>query len=598
MNRMEWKSQPRAALQAAGSLGIGALLLLLLMVAMGSATVYESAHSTEQAQAVFYSAAWFRGLLALLALNILAAVLARYLFRRRQVPFVITHAGLLTILLGALVTDRFGVSGQLSLGQGEKADHFIITGDAMSFGRRGETGDSLDLGRKLGNRRSALDRLPGAELTVDGLRATALRYLPRVTWETRVTDDSPTPRLAVELVLTTDGHELRGWVFPDEPLALGGKEVTLRAESPEAWERILSGQGGSDSPGMGGPNSPGKARIEIAGAAFEFPLEACTEKAVKVGDTGYTLRVLRYLPHAVVGPERTIVNASDRPANPAIEAEIAGPDGTETRLAFARFPDFHGRAGEKQNPNLKLGFVAATDLQAASEIEVLSGPAGQLAVRFAGEAQPGAVHRFEADRPVPTPWPGQTLGLGRRFKQARTHLEALPAEVSGGEPQPALLLSVTGAGLNLEFWLPKSGEHTFEAVGNTYQVRYDDPVVPLGFTVGLNSFRVGYYPGGERPRSYESNVTLTDPDTGRDQGCVISMNRPGQLKGFTLYQSSYRQVGEGLATVLSVARDPGRPIVFLGYIAAMLGIALALAQRAAAWRAATPCPDLTAKSRD
>ena len=579
---MDRTFQPRAILRAIGSLGIGALLLLLLMVAMGSATVYESMHSTEEAQALFYTAPWFHALLVLLAVNLAAAVLGRYAFQRRQLPFLVTHAGLLTILLGALVTDRLGLSGQLSLSQGEKASEFIVPGEVVSFGRSGQAGVTLDLGRSLGNRRSAVDRLPDAEVTVDGIRVSVLRYLPHADWETRVTDDAPAAHLAVELLLNTDHGEDRGWVFAEEPLTLCGRQVTLRvAESPAAWEQLLSGKDGTDS--------KGKARLEIAGAAFEVPLEACMDKAAPVGDTGYTLRILRYLPHAIVGPERTIVSASDRPLNPAIEVEIAGPKGTETRLAFARFPDFHGRPGETQAADLKLTFVAAADLMSGSDIEVLSGPQGKLAVRFAAAGGPGAYQQFEPGRPLPTPWPAQTLGLGRRFEHARAQAEAVPATAAVMDHQAALQLRVSGQQVNHEFWMPKSAEHAIEVAGNTYRIHYGDRVVPLGFTVTLNSFRVGYYPGGERPRSYESNVTLTDPSTGRDQGCVVSMNRPGTFGGYTLYQSSYRQDEAGLATVLSVARDPGRPIVFLGYAAAMLGIALALAQRVAGWRH-TPRP--------
>lgn len=577
---MDRKPQPRAVLQAVGSLGVGALLLLLLMVAMGSATVYESAHGTEQAQAMFYGTPWFRGLLTLLAVNLGAAVLGRLPIQRRQIPFVVTHVGLLTILLGALVTYRFGLSGQLTLGEGEKGDHFTLPGEAVSLGRHGEVGTSLDLGRFLGDRRSAVDRLSGAAVTVDGIQVTALRYLPQVTWETQVSDDSPTPRAGVELVLSAAGHEERGWALADEAGSLGGRELALRpVETPEAWARILSGQGEA--------GSKGKARLEIGGVAFEIPLEACSKEPVRVGDSGYTLRVLRYLPHAVVGPDRTIVSASDRPLNPAIEAEIAGPSGTETRLAFARFPDFHGRTGEKQTLDVKLGFLASTELLPAAEIEVLSGPAGELAIRFAGEGQAAAAKALEAGRPVPTPWPGQSIGLGRRFSHVRTHQEPLPATPSAmAERSAALYVHIAGQGIDQNVWLPKFGEHTLEAGGHSYDLRYGDLVVPLGFTVTLNSFRIGYYPGGQQPRSYESNVTVTDADTGRDQGCVISMNRPGRFGGYTLYQSSYRQDGKMLATVLSVARDPGRPIVFLGYAAAMVGISLALMQRAASWRAA------------
>ena len=98
-------------LRGIASLWMGALLLVLLLLAMACATVYESTHGTEQALHVFYRARWFHGLLFLLGLNILAAVVVRYPFTRRQVGFVLTHLGIIAILLGAVTTKFFGVEG-------------------------------------------------------------------------------------------------------------------------------------------------------------------------------------------------------------------------------------------------------------------------------------------------------------------------------------------------------------------------------------------------------------------------------------------------------------------------------------------------------
>ncbi|MBU0616981.1 MAG: cytochrome c biogenesis protein ResB, partial [Planctomycetes bacterium] len=88
---------------------------------------------------------------------------------------------------------------------------------------------------------------------------------------------------------------------------------------------------------------------------------------------------------------------------------------------------------------------------------------------------------------------------------------------------------------------------------------------------------VGHYPGTQRPRSFESHVSFFDPATGREQSCVISMNQPAKHGSYTLYQSSYRQSARGPAiSYLSVSRDPGKPVVFAGYIAMMIGMLLVL----------------------
>ena len=70
-------SGPWVFLRVVGSLWFAALLLVLLSVAMACATVFESTHGTERALHIFYRSAWFEGLLALVGLNVLAAVVVR-----------------------------------------------------------------------------------------------------------------------------------------------------------------------------------------------------------------------------------------------------------------------------------------------------------------------------------------------------------------------------------------------------------------------------------------------------------------------------------------------------------------------------------------
>lgn len=114
----------RSFIKTIGSLWLAVVLLMLLLVAMDSATAFESVHGTQRALTVFYKADWFQILLALLGLNILAAVIARYPFSRRQIGMVITHGAILVVLSGAWVTKQWGIDGQLGLREGQMASVF------------------------------------------------------------------------------------------------------------------------------------------------------------------------------------------------------------------------------------------------------------------------------------------------------------------------------------------------------------------------------------------------------------------------------------------------------------------------------------------
>lgn len=122
----------RTVLALAGSLWIGALLLMLLVVAMACATVHEAAHGTPSALADFYHARWFLGLLGLVSVNILASLLARWPWNRRHAGLLLTHGGLLLVVAGALITGVAGVDGQLAIYEGETARQFLVRPPAGS----------------------------------------------------------------------------------------------------------------------------------------------------------------------------------------------------------------------------------------------------------------------------------------------------------------------------------------------------------------------------------------------------------------------------------------------------------------------------------
>lgn len=82
------------------------------------------------------------------------------------------------------------------------------------------------------------------------------------------------------------------------------------------------------------------------------------------------------------------------------------------------------------------------------------------------------------------------------------------------------------------------------------------------------------YPGTETPLSFESYV-----DAG-DGVQRIAMNEPLKRDGFTLYQASYVMNENGPPdSILSVNRDPGRPVKYTGSLILAIGIVTFTLQR-------------------
>src|SRR4030095_14394593 len=73
-----------------------------------------------------YGTIWFTLFLTFLGINVLCAALSRLPWKRHHLGFVITHAGILVILAGSLITQRFGFDGSLALAQGDRANRIPL----------------------------------------------------------------------------------------------------------------------------------------------------------------------------------------------------------------------------------------------------------------------------------------------------------------------------------------------------------------------------------------------------------------------------------------------------------------------------------------
>jgi cytochrome c-type biogenesis protein CcsB len=107
----------------------------------------------------------------------------------------------------------------------------------------------------------------------------------------------------------------------------------------------------------------------------------------------------------------------------------------------------------------------------------------------------------------------------------------------------------------------------------------------LPFTVKLVDFQIDYYPGTMRPAMFRSLLEITDPETGTTFPAKVWMNHELTYKGYSLFQSSYQQDRdrsgsiEREASVLSVSKDPGQNVVFLGYALLVAGMCTVIGTR-------------------
>ncbi len=564
-------------LRTVGSLWFAAILLVMLLVAMAFATVFESMHNAERALVVFYRSSWFELLLALLVVNVGAAMLLRYPFSKRQIGFVITHSAIIITLLGSLVTAKFGVDGQLGITEGQTMNSFALRDVDVLTMRDRQTGmeSSIELSSKAFKGFDAVVGPASGTLVLDDVSVKVMEYLPDSVATESMVNDNPRERHAVFVAFSEHDESVESWLHDSRHTKIGNLPVVFRhIPDGETWKRLAVPGSVNE-----GDTKEGLVKVTYAGETYEFNLLSSMEEAKPIGATGLALRVLRYLPHASVGPENKLVNISDKPTNPAIEAEIVGPDGTQGRIAFAKFPDFDSMHGDAEIKDLKLVFVAPESYASDSAIEILKGPAGEFVGRFTVPGSNAKIQQLALGDPSETPWPGLSVTVLKALDHARRTSTVEPKEPGKKSRVSAIKLEVSNHGQSNSVWLRKHYSWPLTVDDRTYDLAYTSKIVDLGFDVTLDQFTLGYYPGTKRPRSFESVITISDPAVGGKLNRVVSMNHPVSYGGFTLYQSSYRMDGGRSISYLSVARDPGQIVVFVGYIALMVGMSTVLTIR-------------------
>jgi hypothetical protein len=99
-------------------LGIPVMVALGVLVAWG--TIVESQYDAAAAKKIVYESWWMFATMSLLVYNLTIVVVDRWPWQWRHYPFIVVHAGLITIIAGGYVTQKFGLDGQMVVPIGGK----------------------------------------------------------------------------------------------------------------------------------------------------------------------------------------------------------------------------------------------------------------------------------------------------------------------------------------------------------------------------------------------------------------------------------------------------------------------------------------------
>jgi hypothetical protein len=139
---------------------------------------------------------------------------------------------------------------------------------------------------------------------------------------------------------------------------------------------------------------------------------------------------------------------------------------------------------------------------------------------------------------------------------------AVRAASAGGEPQFLLLYGQDTRPTSL----------TIGSRGLAFSLQKKKILLPIEMT--LLDFRIKYYPNTTIPKSYESQVSITQED-GMEREVVISMNKPLRVEDYTFFQSSYQIARDGTEyTILAVVKNAGRLLPYYSSITIFAGLVI------------------------
>src|SRR5246500_5714578 len=108
------------------SLKLAVVLLVVLIAAAIAGTLYESSFDAKVARTYIYGSPWFNVWLVLLGANLTASALSRWPWKKHHAAFLITHLGIITLLIGSLIGRIWGIEGTTTLFKGEPATNRLL----------------------------------------------------------------------------------------------------------------------------------------------------------------------------------------------------------------------------------------------------------------------------------------------------------------------------------------------------------------------------------------------------------------------------------------------------------------------------------------
>lgn len=580
-----------------GSMQLALLLLATIGIACGVATFTESHFDSKVAHALIYKAPWFLAWLTLLCINLFAVTLTRWPWEKKHLGFVITHYGIITLLIGAAIGSKYGFEGNVTLQIKGKPVQKITTSQSVLELESPLTQNLYLLPFDATLVRPSIKHPKILDIPETPLQLVINNWSEHLEQQPKLIADQEKGAPALLMRLTSQALHQEQLValslgenknasfdfFGLAKIKLIRKLKTPNSQpSPHESQLVMS----HFAPVIAGTPSGIKIQLNENGEEITFitPDQVSTTYArqeimrhpISLGQ--FQIIVQEYWPDLKL-VEGKPTTASPLPNNPAIRVEISTEEITQNTL-----PPIISVAHNKttEPPLLK---------PAAHK------PWLELALEEKNDLVNYQLGRHDKISKKGTLKAGETISLGWADWQMEL-LQAGPHEVityttvpkdastsknTGGIPGfHAFLQDQTGLKGDA-LWLP-SGEVTPLTIDSaTIRIGYGLEMRTIPFTIELLNFEIPRDEGTETPGDFRATVRFQNLKTEKIQDASIRMNHPASFPGgilanitgfnykFSQAEWNPRNLQE---TTLQVLYDPGWLLKWLGSLGICIGIAL------------------------
>ncbi len=579
------------------SLKLAIVVILSLAVFLAIATFYESRYGAPAVQRMVYGSPVFVVILAMLAINVAAAAIVRFPWKRKQTGFVITHVGIEVLLIGCVISMRQSIDGVVVMQPGQTIEHvnlrserlWVAFGDPKQPHRRSFAADWWE------------KAYPGVAGYLVGAEPSRSDYVYTVNDSIKVSVDEWLPASRLETGYVADESGMAAL-----KIRLHGRTPAGQAQDESVWLDIPK-EGGRLANLFGGVIETAfwPARSDAEVEAFQKPLDLETlgdagrlrifagdlwhelaagdvGREITLGGTGIVATVMGYYP-AAVDDMGQIINADPAPTNPYAVIRIKTSQSTDDYAVSARYPWRTRRetSTTKSTPTpltIVFDHPAVFRTQPAGtrgRVQIVQSPSGELYVRQFGLRGFSGTQPMKVGQDV-TAFMGMKLVADEYLPKAKFREEIVRENRSPNkmaDAVPAAKVTVEAGGEEYTRWLVRGDQpqHIDTAAGPVV-LTYTWDGAKLPFVLSLVEATMTRDPGSRNPATFESKVRAVTED-GQLHEHTITMNEPATIAGLTFYQQGFTEsTPGGPRTQLSVRHDAGWQIKYAGCGLIVLGI--------------------------